>query len=69
MSSTPLNVSFRRALRGNNLVNCHELVTKVVGVQLVHQPDMFIWCLPKNGQSMHRETLNGQWVIPIDKSL
>ena len=35
MSSTPLNVYFRRALRGHNLVKWHELVTKVVGVQLV----------------------------------
>ena len=47
MSSTPLNVSFRRALRGNSLVNWHELVTKVVGVQLVDQPDKFIWSLKK----------------------
>ena len=49
MSSTPLNVSFRRALRGNNLVNWHELVTKVAGVQLVDQPDKFIWSLNKSG--------------------
>ena len=47
MSSTPLNVSFWRALRRNNLVNWHELVTKVAGVQLVDQPDKFIWSLKK----------------------
>ena len=63
MSSTPLNVSFRRALRGNNLVNWHELVTKVVGVQLVDQPDKFIWSLKKSEffsvQSMYRQIING----------
>ena len=51
MSSTPLNVSFRRALRGNNLVNWHELVTKVAGVQLVDQSDMFVWSLKKEMES------------------
>ena len=51
MSSTPLNVSFRRALRGNSLVNWHELVTKVAGVQLVDQSDMFVWSLKKEMES------------------
>jgi hypothetical protein len=52
MSSAPLNISSRRALRGNNLMNWHELVTKVVGVQLVDQPDMFLWFLKKMESSL-----------------
>ena len=64
---------FRRALRGNNLMNWHELVTKVAGVQLVDQRGMFIWSFAKkNGilsvQPMYREILN-EGVIPINKSL
>ena len=35
------------SLRENNLVNWHELVTKVAGVQLVDQPDKFICSLKK----------------------
>ena len=73
MSSTPLNVSFWRALRRNNLVNWHELVTKVAGVQLVDQSDMFVWSLKKNGifsvQSMYREIINGGSLQLINKSL
>ena len=51
MSSTPLNASFRRALRGNNLVNWHELVTKVAGVQLVDQPDKVHFVVEKKVES------------------
>ena len=57
MSSTPLNASSRRALRGNNLVNWHELVRKVAGVQLVDQPDMFIWSLKKIESSLYNQCI------------
>ena len=44
-------------------MNWHELVTKVAGVQLVDQPDKFIWSLKKSeffsGQSMYRQIING----------
>ena len=42
---------FRRVLRENNLVNWHELVTKVAGVQLVDQPDKVHFFVEKKVES------------------
>ena len=55
-------------------MNWHELVTKVAGVQLVDQRDMFIWPLQKKKgifsvQSMYREIINGGSLQLINKSL
>ena len=72
LATTRLNISFRRALRGNNLKYQHDLVAKVVDVQLVNQLDMCIWSLHNSGKfsihSMYRALLD-ESVLPINKYL
>ena len=58
LSSTPLNISFRRSLVANNLLLWHQLVARVMGIQLQDQSDTFVWSLHQNGffsvRSMYR---------------
>jgi hypothetical protein len=49
LSSNPLNISFRRALMGNNLRDWNRIVATVVDVNLNQQQDKFIWALAANG--------------------
>ena len=41
MSTTPLNISFQRALVGNKLVAWHDLVAKIANISLNDQIDSF----------------------------
>jgi hypothetical protein len=71
MGLAPLDVSFRRGLRRNNLKNWYELVTRIASVHLVNQLDMFIWSLKNeisSVQSMYIAILNVE-VPPINKFL
>jgi hypothetical protein len=49
LSSIPLNVSFRRALVGNNLRDWNRIVATVVNIQLQDERDVFVWSLNSNG--------------------
>ena len=49
LNSRPLNISFRRALLGNNLTQWLQLVSKVVDVALNNEKDVFVWSPNKNG--------------------
>jgi hypothetical protein len=42
MSTTPLNVAFRRSLIGVNLQAWHDVVALVAHVQLTNQRDRFV---------------------------
>jgi hypothetical protein len=48
LSTTPLNVSFRRALVGENWANWLCLVGSILTVRLNEQKDTFIWIVSKN---------------------
>nr|AAX95943.1 hypothetical protein LOC_Os11g22970 [Oryza sativa Japonica Group]ABA93084.1 hypothetical protein LOC_Os11g22970 [Oryza sativa Japonica Group] len=50
MGSVPLNVAFRRALVGQNLVYWHELCASIVHIQLNRSSDCFRWNYHKNGR-------------------
>jgi len=58
LSSIPLNVFFRRSLVANNLLSWHQLVARVMDIQLQDQSDSFVWSLQQNGlfsvRSMYR---------------
>jgi hypothetical protein len=47
LSTTPLNVSFRRALVGDNWVKWLQLVGSIIDVQLCEQEDSFHWTTSK----------------------
>ncbi|WVZ54678.1 hypothetical protein U9M48_005442 [Paspalum notatum var. saurae] len=49
LSCVPLNISFRRALVGDNLKSWFELVSRVTSVSLVEGSDRFNWDLNKGG--------------------
>jgi hypothetical protein len=49
LSTTPLNVAFRRSLVGVNLQAWQDVVAMVVNVQLTNQRDCFVWGLHQNG--------------------
>ena len=49
MATSPLNVSFRRALVDNKLVEWHNLVAQIAHVELVEGSDTFRWNLTKSG--------------------
>jgi hypothetical protein len=57
-----LNVSFRRALVGSNLSLWHNLVARLIHVQLNAEKDIFIWSLNSSRkftvQSMYRSLIN-----------
>ncbi|WVZ94604.1 hypothetical protein U9M48_040475 [Paspalum notatum var. saurae] len=71
-SSTPLNVSFRRALVGDRLQKWKELVSKIALVQLDDQPDSIKWNLSKHGcftvNSMYNHLVN-QTALLLNKFL
>ncbi|WVZ51657.1 hypothetical protein U9M48_002779 [Paspalum notatum var. saurae] len=72
VSATPLNISFRRALVGDNLLKWNDLVAKVAFVQLDNYNDSIHWTLSKHGffsvQSMYKFFVN-QMALPLNKSL
>ena len=49
MSTSPLNISFRRALVDNKLLQWLQLVAQVSNVGLVEGSDYFKWDLPHLG--------------------
>ena len=49
LNSTPLNVSFRRALVGNKLLEWQSLVARVAFINLNEGQDTFFWNLNNNG--------------------
>ena len=61
LSTSPLNVSFRRALIGEKLVAWLELVALVVLVSLNENEDVFVWNLNKHGsfsfQSFYKDIM------------
>jgi hypothetical protein len=62
LQSTPLNVSFRRALTENKLSQWHDLVGRLLDINLGEESDKFVWQLYKNGsfsvQSMYNHLVN-----------
>ena len=72
LSTTPLNVSFRRNLQGNNLRDCLQVVSKVADVELVQGSDIGIWTLQQNGlfsvHSMYLALMDDN-ILPINRSL
>jgi hypothetical protein len=48
LSSIPLNVSFQRALVGNNLRDWNRIVPSVANLQLHDERDVFVWSLNWN---------------------
>jgi hypothetical protein len=66
MGSVPLNVSFRRALVGQNLVYWHELCASIVHIQLNPSSDCFRWNYHQNGRfsvrSMYLALINNGYV-------
>ncbi len=50
MSTVPLNVSFRRALVGQNLIKWHNLCASIVHVNLIEEDDLFRWNHHQSGQ-------------------
>ena len=63
MAATPLNIGFRRALSANRWDRWVHLVTRLMGVQLSENNDVFRWNLTKSGQfmvkSMYLDLLDG----------
>ena len=50
MRTVLLNVSFRRALVGQNLIRWHNLCDSIVHVNLTEEADIFGWNLHQSGQ-------------------
>jgi hypothetical protein len=48
MATTPLNLSFRRALVDNKLIEWYNLVAQITHVELVDGSDTFRWNLTKS---------------------
>jgi hypothetical protein len=48
-SSRPLNVSFHRNLVAKNLLAWHDLVSRLMDIQLTDRCDSFKWSLNHNG--------------------
>ena len=72
LNTTPLNVSFRRNLQGNNLKDWLQIVSKVVDVELVQGHDIGIWTLQQNGlfsvHSMYLALMDDK-ILPINRPL
>ena len=49
LSSTPLNISFRRNLVGWNLRDWHRIVASLHDVNLQGDRDAFVWALHSSG--------------------
>jgi len=64
MATSPLNVSFRRALVDNKLVEWHNLVAQIAYVEMVEGSDTFRWNLTKSGlyyvRSLYLHLINTQ---------
>ena len=62
MRSTPLNISFRRALVGDKLDEWEDLVAKITHINLTDERDLFIWILHNSGHftacSMYLDKMN-----------
>jgi hypothetical protein len=69
LSTTPLNVTFRRSLMGANLQAWYNVVAMVANVQLTNQRDRFVWGYTRMGafsvKSMYRDLLGVQ-AIPYN---
>ena len=67
-SSNPLNVSFRRTLVGNKLVEWRSLVAQLAHTSLYEGTDQFVWSSNKNGsfivKSMYRHLINNRVKVP-----
>jgi hypothetical protein len=50
MATSPLNVSFRRALVDSNLNAWNNLVAQIVSVEFGEGPDTFRWDLTQTGK-------------------
>jgi predicted secreted Zn-dependent protease len=61
LSTTPLNVSFRRALVGENWTKWLQLVGSILNVQLCEQEDSFIWSTSKyfSVKAMYKDLVVG----------
>ena len=49
LGATPLNISFRRSLVGNNRIAWLDLVARVMSIQLSDRKDTFVWLLTQHG--------------------
>jgi len=62
LSSTPLNISFRRNLVDANLSNWHRIVASLQNINLMEERDIFIWGLNASGnftvKSMYAVLIN-----------
>ncbi|EEE54019.1 hypothetical protein OsJ_00679 [Oryza sativa Japonica Group] len=67
MSTTPLNVSFRRSIVGPKLVEWNDLISRLANITLSNEKDCFIWSLYKNGhfsvKSMYNAIINSNVII------
>ena len=50
MSTTPLNISFRRAIVGQKLIEWNDLILRLANITLSNEKDCFVWSLHKNCQ-------------------
>lgn len=66
MNSVPLNVSFKRTLVGQNLINWHNLVALILHTNLNGSNNSFKWNLRQNGQfsvtSMYSSLINNGYI-------
>jgi hypothetical protein len=64
MATSPLNISFRRALVDNKLIEWLNLVARISNVELVEGSDYFKWSLTKSGlfsvRSMYLHLIDSQ---------
>ncbi|WVZ49681.1 LOW QUALITY PROTEIN: hypothetical protein U9M48_001018, partial [Paspalum notatum var. saurae] len=62
LSSSPLNISFRRGLVGNKFLEWHNLVASLIHVKVEEDTDIFMWGLHKTGsftvRSMYRALIS-----------
>jgi hypothetical protein len=49
ISSSPLNISFRRNLVGANLTNWYRIVASLQNINLLEEKDVFVWSLNASG--------------------
>ena len=64
LSSSPLNITFRRSLTGNRWGKWLELVNRLMHFSLTNTQDVFVWRLTSTGffsvKSMYLDLLNNQ---------
>ena len=62
LCSSPLNISFRRALTGNKLTEWYNLLLRTMNVDLIEGNDVFSWKLHRNRsfsvRSMYKHLIN-----------